>query len=54
MVSLDAALMSLGPRAHSRRPMFVYRAVGAALLVVITGHLGGTLVWGEEFVTVVN
>jgi hypothetical protein len=34
VVSLDAALMSLGPRAHLRRPIFVYRAAlfGAALL----------------------
>jgi hypothetical protein len=35
---------------------FAYRAAlfGAALLVVITGHLRGALVWGAEFVTVIN
>ena len=35
--------------------MFANRAaVGAALLVVIAGHLRGALVWGAEFVTVIN
>jgi hypothetical protein len=35
----------------SQRPVFVYRLTlfVTAFLVAITGHLGGTLVWGAGF-----
>jgi len=49
--ALGAALLSSYRHVPSRRSVFVYRVAlfGAAFLVVITGHLGGTLVWGAEF-----
>ena len=49
--ALGAALLSSHRHVPSRRSVFVYRVAlfGAAFLVAITGHLGGTLVWGAEF-----
>jgi len=49
--ALGAALLSSHRHVLSRRSVFVYRVAlfGAAFLVAITGHLGGTLVWGAEF-----
>jgi uncharacterized membrane protein len=46
-----AALMSWRPHGQSRRSQFTYRVAlfGAALLVAVAGHLGGTLVWGAGF-----
>ncbi len=46
-----AALLSSHGHVSSGRSVFVYRVAlfGAAFLVAITGHLGGTLVWGAEF-----
>jgi uncharacterized membrane protein len=46
-----AALMSSSSHVQSRRSVLTYRATlfGAALLVAIAGHLGGTLVWGADF-----
>ena len=49
--ALGAALLSSYRPVPSWRSVFVYRVAlfGAAFLVAITGHLGGTLVWGAEF-----
>ena len=49
--AIGAALLSLRLHVSSRRPAFVYRVTlfVTALLVAITGHLGGTLVWGAGF-----
>ena len=49
--ALGAALLSSHRHVPSRRSVFVYRVAlfGAAFLVALTGHLGGTLVWGAEF-----
>jgi hypothetical protein len=50
-VSITAALIS--PRSHveSRRSVLGYRTAlfGAAAIVAIAAHLGGTLVWGADF-----
>jgi uncharacterized membrane protein len=48
MSAAGAALMSLRPYGQSRRSDLTYRVAlfGAALLVGLAGHLGGTLVWG--------
>jgi uncharacterized membrane protein len=50
-VSITAALLS--PRSHveSRRSALGYRTAlfGAAAIVAIAAHLGGTLVWGADF-----
>ena len=49
--AIGAAFLSWHLRVASRRPAFVYRVTlfATALLVAITGHLGGTLVWGAIF-----
>jgi uncharacterized membrane protein len=48
MGAIGAALASTWP--ESRRSVFAYQAAlfGAAALVALAGHLGGTLVWGAE------
>jgi len=49
--AIGAALLSSRLRLSSRRAAFVYRCAlfVTALLVAITGHLGGSLVWGAGF-----
>ena len=49
--AIGAALLSWRLQVPSRRSAFVYRLTlfVTALLVAITGHLGGTLVWGARF-----
>jgi uncharacterized membrane protein len=49
--AIGAALLSLPLHVSARRSPFVYRVMlfTTALLVAITGHLGGTLVWGAGF-----
>ena len=49
--AIGAALASTWSRVPSGRSVLVYRAAlfGAAALVAIAGHLGGTLVWGADF-----
>ena len=49
--AIGAALISTWSRVPSERSVYVYRTAlfGAAALVAIAGHLGGTLVWGADF-----
>jgi uncharacterized membrane protein len=49
--AIGAALLSSRLPVPSRRSALVYRVTlfVTALLVAITGHLGGTLVWGAGF-----
>ncbi len=48
---IGAAVFSTRLRAPSRHSLFVYQAglFGAAALTGLAGHLGGTLVWGIDF-----
>jgi uncharacterized membrane protein len=48
---LGAALATVGADGRSRFGLWVYRTTlfWAAALVAITGHLGGLLVWGKDF-----
>ena len=48
--AIGAALLS-ATHDRSRRAVFAYQIAlfGAAALVAIAGHLGGTLVWGADF-----
>ena len=49
--AIGAALLSSRLHGASRRSALAYRCLlfVTALLVAITGHLGGTLVWGAGF-----
>src|SRR5262249_45435114 len=49
--AMGAALASAWPPVESRRSVLVYRVAlfGAAALVAVAGHLGGSLVWGADF-----
>ena len=49
--AIGAALLSSRLHVSSHRSVFAYRFMlfVTALLVAITGHLGGTLVWGARF-----
>ena len=49
--TIGAALISTWSPVPSGRSVYLYRAAvfGAAALVAIAGHLGGTLVWGADF-----
>ena len=46
-----AALATAGARGRSGSALWVYRIalLWAAALVAVTGHLGGVLVWGADF-----
>jgi uncharacterized membrane protein len=48
---LGSALATAGADGRSRFGLWVYRTTlfWAAALVAITGHLGGLLVWGKDF-----
>ena len=50
-VALAAALATAGRRGRSSLSEWIYRTalLTAALLVAATGHLGGVLVWGGDF-----
>jgi uncharacterized membrane protein len=49
--AIGAAVASARLDAGRGRPAFVYRAAlfGAAALIGVAGHLGGSLVWGADF-----
>jgi hypothetical protein len=49
--AIGAALLSIGAHDRTRGRRVAYRAAlfGAAALVAVAGHLGGTLVWGADF-----
>jgi len=49
--AVAAALASARLDVQSRRSVIVYHAAlfGAAALIALAGHLGGTLVWGADF-----
>jgi uncharacterized membrane protein len=51
VATIGAALASGRRDVQSRRSLVVYQAAlfGAAALVAIAGHLGGTLVWSGDF-----
>lgn len=49
--AIGAAALSWRLRQQSKAGLFVYQAtlLGAAALIGLAGHLGGTLVWGADF-----
>ena len=49
--AIVAAVLSARLRVRSRPRLLAYRAtlLGAAALIASAGHLGGTLVWGADF-----
>jgi uncharacterized membrane protein len=49
--AIAAAVLSIGAHDRTRGRRVAYRAAlfGAAALVAVAGHLGGTLVWGTGF-----
>jgi uncharacterized membrane protein len=49
--AIAAAALSIGAHDRTRGRRIAYRAAlfGAAALVAVAGHLGGTLVWGADF-----
>ena len=49
--AIGAAVLSTAAGERTRRRLLAYRAAlfVAAALVAIAGHLGGTLVWGADF-----
>jgi uncharacterized membrane protein len=49
--AIGAALFSTRLCAQSGHSLLIYRAAlfGAAALIGLAGHLGGTLVWGADF-----
>jgi len=51
MAAIAAAVLSRRLRPQSEPRLFAYRATlfGAAALIAIAAHLGGTLVWGAAF-----
>ncbi len=51
MAAVAAALATAGADAPSTVPRSIYRValLGAAACVAVTGHLGGILVWGADF-----
>jgi len=51
LAAISAAVSSTRLRTQSRNSSLVYQAAlfGAAALIVVAGHLGGTLVWGAAF-----
>jgi uncharacterized membrane protein len=50
-VAIGAAVVSTQLRAQSKHWLVLYQAglFGAAALIGLAGHLGGTLVWGADF-----
>ncbi len=50
-VAISAALLSPRSQVESPRSVLAYQAAlfGGAAIVAIAGHLGGTLVWGADF-----
>jgi len=51
MAAIVAAVLSWRLRPQLEAHLFAYRAAlfGAAALIAIAAHLGGTLVWGAAF-----
>jgi len=51
VAAVGAALATAGARGRSPFALWVYRITlfWAAALVAVTGHLGGLLVWGADF-----
>ena len=52
VAAVGAALATAGTRSRSALAVWVYRItlLWAAALIAVTGHLGGLLVWGADFV----
>ncbi len=50
VVTIGAAITTVGPRGSAaKRSMYLAALFVAAALIVVTGHLGGVLVWGADF-----